>query len=42
MMGEQVSFETLRTQYYTEKIHADRAREDLGPRTPITSSRSRR
>ena len=34
MMGDNVSFETLRTQYYTEKIRLIELEKDLGPRNP--------
>lgn len=34
MMGDNPSFETLRTQYYTEKIHLIELEKDLGPKNP--------
>ena len=34
MMGDNPSFETLRTQYYTEKIHLIELEKDLGPKHP--------
>lgn len=34
MMGDNPSFETLRTQYYTEKSHLIEIEKDLGPRNP--------
>jgi polysaccharide biosynthesis transport protein len=34
MMGDNPSFETLRTQYYTEKTHLIDIEKDLGPRNP--------
>jgi succinoglycan biosynthesis transport protein ExoP len=34
MMGDNPSFETLRTQYYTEKSHLLELEKDLGPRNP--------
>ena len=34
MMGDNPSFETLRTQYYTEKIRLIELEKDLGPRHP--------
>jgi capsular exopolysaccharide synthesis family protein len=34
MMGDNPSFETLRTQYYTEKIHMIELEKDLGPKNP--------
>jgi capsular exopolysaccharide synthesis family protein len=34
MMGDNPSFETLRTQYYTEKIHLLELEKDLGPKNP--------
>ena len=34
MMGDNPSYETLRTQYYTEKIHLLELEKDLGPKNP--------
>jgi polysaccharide biosynthesis transport protein len=34
MMGDTLSFETLRTQYYTEKIRLLELEKDLGPKNP--------
>jgi capsular exopolysaccharide synthesis family protein len=34
MMGDNPSFETLRTQYYTEKIRLIELEKDLGPKNP--------
>ena len=34
MMGDNPSFETLRAQYYTEKIHLIELEKDLGPKNP--------
>ena len=34
MMGDNPSFETLRTQYYTEKTHLIDIEKDLGPKNP--------
>ena len=34
MMGDNPSYETLRTQYYTEKIHLIELEKDLGPKNP--------
>jgi capsular exopolysaccharide synthesis family protein len=34
MMGDNVSFEALRTQYYTEKIRLLELEKDLGPKNP--------
>jgi capsular exopolysaccharide synthesis family protein len=34
MMGDNASFESLRTQYYTEKNHLIEIEKDLGPRHP--------
>src|ERR1041384_4834024 len=34
MMGDNPSFETLRTQYYTEKTHLLEIEKDLGPKNP--------
>lgn len=34
MMGDNPSFETLRTQYYTEKSHLIELEKDLGPKHP--------
>jgi capsular exopolysaccharide synthesis family protein len=34
MMGDNPSFETLRTQYYTEKSHLLELEKDLGPKNP--------
>jgi len=34
MMGDNPSYETLRTQYFTEKIHLIELEKDLGPKNP--------
>ncbi|HEX4421795.1 MAG TPA: polysaccharide biosynthesis tyrosine autokinase [Kofleriaceae bacterium] len=34
MMGDNPSYEALRTQYYTEKIHLIELEKDLGPKNP--------
>src|ERR1700761_7871983 len=34
MMGDNPSYETMRTQYYTEKIHLIELEKDLGPKNP--------
>lgn len=34
MMGDNPSYETLRTQYFTEKIHLLELEKDLGPKNP--------
>lgn len=38
MMGDNPSFETLRTQYYTEKTHLLELEKDLGPKNPDYAS----
>jgi len=34
MMGDNPSYETLRTQYFTERIHLIELEKDLGPKNP--------